>query len=57
MYSIIYTGQFNKSLKLCVRRGLDATLLAKAVDILQKNGSLPDSYKPHKLKGKYVGCW
>ena len=23
MYEVIYTGQFKKSLKLCVRRGLD----------------------------------
>ena len=38
-------------------RGLDASVLAQAVTILQENGSLPDSYKPHKLKGKYVGCW
>ena len=57
MYSIVYTGQFKKSLKLCVKRGLDATVLTNAVTILQENGSLPDSYKPHKLKGKYIGCW
>lgn len=30
MYSIVYTGQFKKSLKLCVKRGLDVTVLAKS---------------------------
>lgn len=57
MYSIVYTGQFKKSFKLCVKRGLDPSVLAKAVTILQENGELPDSYKPHKLRGKYIGCW
>ena len=57
MYTISYTGQFKKSLKLCVKRGLNPQLLAEAVDILQRTGSLPETYKPHKLKGRYVGCW
>jgi mRNA interferase YafQ len=57
MYSIVYTGQFKKSLKLCVKRGLDANLLAEAVNLLQQTGTLPDSYRPHKLKGRYSGCW
>lgn len=27
MYEVIYTGQFKKSLKLCVRRGLDINVM------------------------------
>ncbi len=57
MYSIVYTNQFKKSLKRCVKRGLDVSLLTKAVNILQEKGTLPASYKPHQLKGRYVGCW
>lgn len=45
MYDVIYTGQFKKSLRLCVN------------DILQEKGELPPIYLPHKLKGKYKGCW
>lgn len=57
MYEVIYTGQFKRSLKLCVRRGLDVTIFTKALDILQEKGELPQEYKPHKLLGKYKGCW
>ncbi len=57
MYEVIYTGQFKRSLKLCVRRGLDVTIFTKALDILQAKGELPQEYKPHKLQVKYKGCW
>ena len=35
MYEIIYTGQFKKSFKLCVRRGLDVHAFTTVLDILQ----------------------
>lgn len=57
MYTIVYTHQFKKSVKRCIKRGLDITVLMTAVTILQNSGTLPDSYSPHKLKGKYAGCW
>ena len=57
MYEIIYTGQFKKSLKLCVRRGLDVRAFSTVLDILQEKGQLPDEYRSHKLSGKYKGCW
>ena len=57
MYEVIYTGQFKKSLKLCVRRGLDVNVFKTVLDILQKQGQLPAEYRPHKLTGKYTGCW
>ena len=57
MYEVIYTGQFKKSLKLCVRRGLDVNVFKTALDILQEQGQLPAEYRPHKLTGKYTGCW
>lgn len=56
-YSVSYTKQFEKQLKLCHKRGLDIELLTKAISILEENGSLPQSYKPHKLKGVYSGLW
>ena len=57
MYDVIYTGQFRKSLKLCVRRGLNIQEFTTVLDILQEKGSLPSEYRPHKLHGKYKGCW
>lgn len=57
MYDVIYTGQFKKSLKQCVRRGLDVNVFKTVLDILQEQGQLPAGYRPHKLTGKYKGCW
>lgn len=56
MYSIFYTGQFKKSLKLAVKRGLDITLLTDVIDELQENGIIDNKYDPHPLKGNYKGC-
>ena len=61
MYEVIYTGQFKKSLKLCVRRGLDIKNFTTVLDILQEKGQLPGQlppeYRPHRLHGNYEGCW
>ena len=57
MYEVIYTGQFKKSLKRCVRRGLDVQAFATVLDILQEKGKLPPEYHLHKLTAKYRGCW
>lgn len=39
MYEVIYTGQFKKSFKRCVRRGLDIAEFTTVLDILQEKGS------------------
>jgi mRNA interferase YafQ len=31
--------------------------LEETIDILQKQGKLPEKYKAHLLSGKYKGCW
>ena len=54
MYSVIYTGQFKKSLKKCVKRGLDLKVFTDTLDLLQETGMLPQEYKPHKLAGEYA---
>lgn len=41
MYEVIYTGQFKRSLKRCVRRGLEVTAFTTLLDILQEKGELP----------------
>ena len=57
MYSIEYTNRFKKDVKLCKKRGYNLDDLATAIDLLQKNGSLPSKYKPHMLSGNYSGLW
>jgi mRNA interferase YafQ len=57
MYRILYTTRFKKDFKICRKRGLDISLLERAIELLQVYGSLPDNYKQHKLTGKYSECW
>jgi len=33
------------------------SLLEETIQLLSETGKLPDKYKPHKLLGKYAGCW
>lgn len=56
-YTLVYTGQFKRSLKKCAKRGFDITKLTEALDILQTTGTLPPNYKAHRLVGNYSGCW
>ena len=56
-YTITYSGRFKKSLKKCVRRGLNIDKLRGVISLLVENGSLPAEYRPHKLSGTYPGCW
>jgi mRNA interferase YafQ len=55
MYKIEYTNKFKKDVKLAIKRGYDILLLEKAIDLLQKTGTLPHQYKTHVLKGNYSG--
>jgi mRNA interferase YafQ len=32
-------------------------LLEKAIEILSQTGTLPSTYRPHKLSGTYEGFW
>jgi len=55
MYSIDYTNEFKKQLKLMQKRGYDMELLNSAIKILIATGTLPiDKYKTHKLKGNFI---
>lgn len=50
-YTLIYTGEFKRNVKKCVKRGYDLTLLQNVISILQMKGELPKEYSPHKLMG------
>lgn len=57
MYSVIASSRFKKDFKRCLKRGLREAELKETVLLLEKNGKLPATYKPHILKGKYTGLW
>lgn len=57
MYLLSTTNRFDRSLKLCKKRGYDMGSLQNVIDLLQKTGKLPAKYKPHKLTGNYKDCW
>lgn len=56
-YKIKTTKQFEKSLRLCQRRGLPMEKFKEVVSLLAANGALPSQYKPHKLSGQWQGKW
>ena len=57
MYLVKYSRRFDKSLKLCEKRGLGMQLIFDAIQLLATTGSLPAKYRPHKLSGKLQGVW
>ena len=57
MYKVKSTNKFDKDVLICKKRGYDMSLLSEVVSILAQTGTLPAKYKPHKLSGKYAGCW
>ena len=50
-YKISTTHCFDKAVKRCLSRGYDISKLQKAMLLLEREGKLPLSYNPHKLKG------
>ncbi|MDE7375350.1 MAG: type II toxin-antitoxin system YafQ family toxin [Muribaculaceae bacterium] len=56
-YSIDTTRRFDKSLKRCIKRGLDLSKFKECVLILSTEGKLPIQYRPHKLSGQFKGAW
>lgn len=54
-YEILFSNQFKRSYKKCLKRGCDRTLFEEVVTLLAENGSLPTRYKPHKLVGEWRG--
>lgn len=55
MYTIKMTGQFKKDLKRIQNRPEKIRHLKEALLLLEKNGTLPDKYYPHKLFGNWAG--
>lgn len=56
-YTITTTRRFERSLKRCVKRGLNIAALKEVIERLSTHGSVDIKYHPHKLSGKYAGAW
>lgn len=56
-YEVSITKRFKKNVEQCRKRGYDMNLLKDALDILVDTGSLPETYRPHKLSGNLDSQW
>ena len=54
-YTVKLSSLFKKDYKIAIKRGYDMALLLEVVEMLAKGITLPDKYKDHTLKGKYMG--
>lgn len=55
-YTVKPSNKFQKDLKRALSRGLDLSLLSKAIKILASGDTLPRKYNDHPLTGNYEGC-
>jgi mRNA interferase YafQ len=56
MKELKYTTQFKKDLKKIQNNPIRIADVKRVLTILQKTGTLPKEYLPHKLEGVYKGC-
>ena len=56
-YTIIPSKRFLKDMKRCEKRGYNMQLIKDAIAQLAETGTLPATYRPHKLSGQYAGMW
>ncbi len=57
MYSLEFTRQYFKDLKLARKRSFDEQKLNKVIQLLISKSKLPPKYKNHKLSGNYEGLF
>lgn len=50
-YTVLTTHRFDKSVELMKKRGLPVEMLREVISLLVQTGTLPQHYRPHKLKG------
>ena len=50
MYEILFSNQFKRSYKKCIKRGYNKALFEEVVTLLAESGTLPLRYKAHKLR-------
>ena len=56
-YKISTTHQFEKDLKRCIKRGYPMNEFRTVIQLLERDGRLPETYRPHMLHGDRQGQW
>ena len=56
-YKISTTHQFEKDLKRCIKRGYPMDEFRTVIQLLERDGGLPEVYRPHMLHGDRQGQW
>jgi len=56
-YKISTTHQFEKDLKRCIKRGYPMDEFRTVIQLLERDGRLPEVYRPHMLHGDRQGQW
>ena len=56
-YQISFGSKFKRDFKIIKKRRYPIDQIATVLDILGREGKLPQKYRPHKLSGNYVNCW
>ena len=49
MYDILFSNQFKRSYKKCLKRGYEKALFEEVITLLADTGTLPSQYRPHKI--------
>ena len=56
-YKISTTNQFEKDLKRCIKRGYPMDEFRTVIQLLERDGRLPEVYRPHMLHNDRQGQW
>ena len=56
-YRISATHQFEKDLKRCIKRGYPMDEFRTVLRLLERDGCLPERYRPHLLRGDRRDQW
>ncbi len=57
MLKPLYTKQFERDLKVAVKRGKDISKIKNLISMLVNEASLPLKFRNHKLKGNFKFRW
>lgn len=56
MNTLSFSTQFKRDFKRIQKRGYDVEKLKSVFEILESEGSFPEKYKRHKLRGNFSDC-
>ena len=57
MIAVLHTGAFRHDVKIIAKRGWQLSKLYDVINHICAGKQFPPSFRLHKLKGEYSGCW